>query len=126
MILVFIETNITDASSIIWEKLDETSCAAVADQDCANEDPGCTWNQVETGPNYLIDTAGQYRLTLNYTGGCFNQFYFNVYTNLLVPTVTSQEIFIVQLQERLLLEVYQVDTNIVLMVLIIKLVIHLL
>lgn len=89
----YIQTNITDTSSIIWEKLDETSCAAVADQDCANEDPGCTWNQVETGPNYLIDTAGQYRITLNYTGGCFNQFYFNVYTNLLVPTVTSRDIF---------------------------------
>ncbi len=89
----YIQTNITDTSSIIWEKLDETSCAAVADQDCANEDPGCTWNQVETGPNYLIDTAGQYRLTLNYTGGCFNQFYFNVYTNLLVPTVTSRDIY---------------------------------
>ncbi|MFD1162099.1 T9SS type B sorting domain-containing protein [Hwangdonia seohaensis] len=88
-----IQTNITDTSSIIWERLDETSCAAVANQDCANEDPGCTWNQVATGPNYLIDTAGQYRLTLNYTGGCFNQFYFNVYTNLLVPTVSSRDIF---------------------------------
>lgn len=88
-----IQTNITDTSSIIWEKLDETSCTAVTDQDCANEDSGCTWNQVETGPNYLIDTAGQYRLTLNYTGGCFNQFYFNVYTNLLVPTVTSRDIY---------------------------------
>ena len=88
----FIQTNITDTSSIIWEKLDEGSCTAVANQDCANEDATCTWNQVETGPNYLIDTAGQYRLTLNYTGGCFNQFYFNVYENLLVPTVTSRDI----------------------------------
>ena len=88
----YIQTNITDTSSIIWEKLDESSCTAVTDQDCANEDATCTWNQVETGPNYLIDTAGQYRLTLNYTGGCFNQFYFNVYTNLLVPTVASRDI----------------------------------
>jgi len=88
----YIQTYITDATSIIWEKLDETSCPAVADQDCANEDATCTWNQVETGPDYLVDTAGQYRLTLNYEGGCFNQFYFNVYTNLLVPTVTSRDI----------------------------------
>ena len=88
-----IQTNITDTSSIIWEVLDEGSCTAVTNQDCANEDAGCTWNQVATGPNYLIDTAGQYRLTLNYTGGCFNQFYFNVYTNLLTPTVTSRDIF---------------------------------
>ncbi|MCF7560009.1 T9SS type B sorting domain-containing protein [Sabulilitoribacter multivorans] len=89
----FIQTGITDTTSIIWEKLDESSCAAVANQDCANEDSACTWNQVATGPDFTIDTSGQYRLTLNYTGGCFNQFYFNVYTNLLIPTVTSRDIY---------------------------------
>ncbi|MEL0456119.1 T9SS type B sorting domain-containing protein [Flavobacteriaceae bacterium SZ-1-7] len=89
----YIETGITDTTSMIWEVLDEGSCAAVANEDCANEDPACSWNQVETGPNFLVDTAGQYRLTLNYSGGCFNQFYFNVYTNLLVPTVTSRDIY---------------------------------
>ncbi|WP_299554314.1 T9SS type B sorting domain-containing protein [Seonamhaeicola sp.] len=88
----FIQTGITDTSSMIWERLDEASCPAVTNQDCANEDAACTWNQVATGPDYTIDTAGQYRLTLNYTGGCFNQYYFNVYENLLVPTVTSRDI----------------------------------
>ncbi|GGK31884.1 T9SS C-terminal target domain-containing protein [Yeosuana aromativorans] len=88
----YIQTGITDTTSIIWEKLDESSCSAVVDQDCANEDPGCTWNQVQTGPDFMADTAGQYRLTLNYSGGCFNQFYFNVYTNLLEPTATSKDI----------------------------------
>ena len=88
----FIQTGITDTTSMIWEKLDETSCPAVTNQDCANEDAACTWNQVATGPDYLVDTSGQYRLTLNYEGGCFNQFYFNVYTNLLEPTVTSRDI----------------------------------
>lgn len=87
-----IETNITDTTSIIWEVLDESSCAAVVNQDCANEDPACTWNQVGTGSNFNIETAGQYRITLNYSGGCFNEFYFNVYTNLLIPTVTSRDI----------------------------------
>lgn len=88
----FIQTNITDATSIIWEVLDESSCDAVLNEDCANESDTCTWNQVATGANYTADTAGQYRLTLNYDGGCFNQFYFNVYENLLVPTVTSRDI----------------------------------
>ncbi|WP_445737952.1 T9SS type B sorting domain-containing protein [Mariniflexile sp.] len=87
-----IQTNITDASSIIWEKLDEASCAAVTNNDCANENTACTWNRVQTGPNFLADTSGQYRLTLNYAGGCFNQFYFNVFTNLLTPTATSRDI----------------------------------
>ncbi|MEP1488239.1 MAG: T9SS type B sorting domain-containing protein [Algibacter sp.] len=87
-----IQTGITDTNSIIWERLNEASCTAVANQDCANEDAACTWSQVETGPDYLIDESGQYRLTLNYTGGCFNQFYFNVYENLLIPTATSSDI----------------------------------
>ncbi|MCB4797964.1 T9SS type B sorting domain-containing protein [Neotamlana laminarinivorans] len=88
-----IETGITDTTSIIWEKLDESSCTAVANQDCANEDTSCTWNQVGTGSNFTIDTEGQYRLTLNYDGGCFNRFFFNVYTNVLEPNVTATDIY---------------------------------
>ncbi len=88
----FFQTNITDTSSIIWELLDETSCDAVLNPNCANTSPTCVWNQVETGPNYLVDTAGQYRLTLNYPGGCFEQFYFNVFENLLTPTATARDI----------------------------------
>ncbi|TXE11523.1 T9SS type B sorting domain-containing protein [Seonamhaeicola algicola] len=87
-----IETGITDTSSIIWERLDESSCSAVINQDCANEDASCVWNQVATGPDYTVDTVGQYRLTLNYTGGCFNQYYFNAYENVLVPTANSRDI----------------------------------
>jgi gliding motility-associated-like protein len=87
-----IQTNISDTSSMIWEKLDEASCAVVTNLDCANENAACTWSQIQAGPNFLADTAGQYRLTLNYTGGCFNQFYFNIYENILVPTVSSRDI----------------------------------
>ncbi len=85
-------TNISGASSIIWEVLDESSCDAVIDTDCANEDNSCTWNEVATGPDFLANTAGQYRLTINYSGGCFVQFYFNVYQNLLAPTVIATDI----------------------------------
>ena len=85
-------TNISGVSSIIWEQLDESSCAAVANPDCANESSDCIWNQVGTGPNFTANTAGQFRLTINYDGGCFNQFYFNVYQNLLNPNVTATDI----------------------------------
>jgi gliding motility-associated-like protein len=88
----FIETNISGASSIIWEQLDESSCPAVADPDCANEDDTCAWNQVGIGPDFLADTSGQFRLTINYQGGCFVQFYFNVYQNLLNADVISTDI----------------------------------
>ncbi len=87
-----ITTDIASAVTIIWERLDETSCPPVGNSDCANENSACTWNQVGTGPDYIADTAGQYRLTINYDGGCFNQFYFNVYQNLLDPVVTATDI----------------------------------
>ncbi len=87
-----ITTSISDASSIIWEKLNEGSCAAVTNQNCANENTSCTWTQVASGPSYNANIAGQFRLTLNYTGGCFNRFYFNVYTNALTPTETHKDI----------------------------------
>ncbi|AUP81346.1 T9SS type B sorting domain-containing protein [Flavivirga eckloniae] len=88
----FIDTNITDADSIIWYRLDESSCTAVTNINCPNEDPVCNWGQVGTGPDYLVDSPGQYRLILNYTGGCRNLFYFNVYENELLPTETHSDI----------------------------------
>ena len=87
-----IVTGISDSVSIIWEKLNEASCAAVTEEDCANENTACTWNQVGTGPNFTVDTAGQFRVVINYPGGCFRIFYFNVYQNLLVPTITAKDI----------------------------------
>ncbi|MDR7211318.1 T9SS type B sorting domain-containing protein [Flavobacterium piscis] len=87
-----ITTNISDASSIVWERLDEASCTAVTNQNCANESNSCTWIPVGSGGNYNASIAGQYRLTLNYAGGCFNRFYFNVYTNSLNATEIHEDI----------------------------------
>lgn len=87
-----IQTNISGAESIIWEQLDESSCAAVSNPDCANEDSSCVWNEVATGPDFLANTSGQFRLTINYSGGCFVQFYFNVYQNILDPSVLATDI----------------------------------
>ena len=87
-----IQTNVSDSTSIIWEVLDETSCDAVSDSDCANENPACTWNAIPSESGFVVDTAGQYRITINYPGGCFVQFYFNVYENILNPTVVSSDI----------------------------------
>ena len=87
-----IETGISDATSIIWEQLNEASCDAQIIEECANENPTCTWNQVGTGANYTANTSGQFRLVINYPGGCFSIFYFNVYQNLLNPTATARDI----------------------------------
>ena len=87
-----IETNIASATSINWDRLDESSCDEVVNSDCANESDTCTWNSIQTGPDFVVDEAGQYRLTINFDGGCFRQFYFNVYQNLLEPTVEKEDI----------------------------------
>ena len=88
-----IKTNITEStSSIVWERLDTAICPS-NNKLCPNEDKDCTgWVQVANGPDYAANTAGQYRLTINYTGACFNRFYFNVYENKLNATETHTDI----------------------------------
>ncbi|MBD0831736.1 T9SS type B sorting domain-containing protein [Aestuariibaculum sediminum] len=87
-----IQTGISDAVSINWQKLDEASCDEILVDDCANENEDCTWNTVTTGPDFIADDAGQFRIVINYPGGCFSIFYFNVYQNLLEPTITAKDI----------------------------------
>ncbi|WP_427875666.1 hypothetical protein [Flavobacterium sp. MMS24-S5] len=81
-----IKTGINDSSNIVWERLDTSSCKAVTNENCANESTDCKWIQVSTGHDFTAKDAGQYRLTINYSGSCFNRFYFNVFTNPLAPT----------------------------------------
>lgn len=87
-----IQTNILNATSIIWEKLDETSCAASTIVDCPNTNSSCVWNQVATGPNFDANAAGQYRVQIIFQNGCFRTYYFNVYQNLFTPTEVHQDI----------------------------------
>ncbi|NER14205.1 DUF11 domain-containing protein, partial [Leptobacterium flavescens] len=88
----FIDTDITDATSISWELLDETSCPAVGIDGCANKNQTCTWNQVKAGNDFNVTAAGQYRLVINYQNGCFNRFYFNVTQNVLDPNALTSDI----------------------------------
>ena len=86
-----IQVNIPDADSIVWELLDETSCAA-STPDCANTNNSCTWNVVDTGSDFLASDAGQYRLVINYQNGCFTRFYFNIFKNPLNPQANTRDI----------------------------------
>jgi gliding motility-associated-like protein len=86
-----IATTITGATSISWEQLNTASCAAVVNPNCANENPACTWTVVGTGLNYTANTAGQFRVVINYPGGCSRIFYFNVFQNLLNPIATPRD-----------------------------------
>ncbi|RYJ53300.1 T9SS type B sorting domain-containing protein [Flavobacterium petrolei] len=87
-----INTGITGATSIVWET---TTCATpVGLSDlCANEALSCSWTSAgPNGQSFLANTAGQFRVTINYAGGCFNRYYFNVYQNVLNPTVDKRDI----------------------------------
>ena len=86
-----IEINIPDATSIVWEKLDEDSCLD-AGEDCANKNSACTWNTVDTGFDFLASEPGEYRVVVNYQNGCFTRFYFNIFSNPLDPQYNVRDI----------------------------------
>ena len=77
-----LQVNILDAQSLVWEKLDEGSCTPSGD-DCANKNLTCTWSNEGSGNNYLVSSAGKYRLSVTYQNGCTSRFYFNVFQNTL-------------------------------------------
>ncbi|MGL2992981.1 T9SS type B sorting domain-containing protein [Flavobacterium sp. TSSA_36] len=88
-----IATGITGATSIVWETTTCPPIPANLSDLCANEDTSCTWTSAGlNGPNFVANTAGQFRVTINYEGGCFNRFYFNVYQNTLNFDVTATDI----------------------------------
>ena len=87
-----IQTGISNATSIIWEQLNEVSCVATTDENCPNLNIACTWNQVGTGQNYTVTAGGKYRIRIIYSNGCFVNYYFIVFQNLLTPTETHRDI----------------------------------
>ncbi|MFD2908542.1 T9SS type B sorting domain-containing protein [Flavobacterium ardleyense] len=87
-----IQTNILNATSIIWEKLNEASCAASTIVDCPNTNSSCVWSQVGTGPNFTANVAGQYRVKIVFQNGCFRTYHFNVFQNLFTPTEVHKDI----------------------------------
>ena len=58
----FLQINIPDATSIDWQKLDETSCTS-ADPSCPNKGNSCYAN-VATGNAYTLTDSGAYRLVV--------------------------------------------------------------
>ena len=87
-----IDTKITDAQSIIWERfVSGGSCITVSNSDCANEAAASTcWTQVGTGQDYVANSAGQFRVKIVDKTGTPYIFYFNVYQNTLIPTATTK------------------------------------
>lgn len=87
-----IQLGISDAQSIVWQQLDESSCADSGD-DCANRNLTCTWADLATQDNFTFTDSGKYRVVINYQNGCFSPFYFNVYKNNLNFNHSASDIF---------------------------------
>ena len=86
-----IQLGITDAQSIVWEKLNEGSCTDASD-DCANKNGSCSWSEVDNDDNITLTDSGEYRVVIIYQNGCFSRFYFNVFKNELDVNYTSSDI----------------------------------
>ena len=87
-----IVTNIAGATSIVWEQLNTGSCPAVANPNCANVNSACTWTTLATNPNFTVTGPGQYRVIINFPGGCDRKFYFNASLEFLDPQIDSRDI----------------------------------
>ncbi len=86
-----IQLGITDAQSITWQKLDETSCSA-NDEDCPNRNSQCDWDDVATSNNFTATDSGEYRIQIVYDGGCNSTFYFSIFKNETNITATPSDI----------------------------------
>ncbi len=87
-----ITLNISDAESIVWYKMNEGSCAVPTDG-CPNRSPSCGWTPLAEDNSFVVDAAGEYRVSLQYLNGCVSRFYFSVFQNNLEVQYNVDEIY---------------------------------
>ncbi|MBL4746356.1 MAG: T9SS type B sorting domain-containing protein [Flavobacteriaceae bacterium] len=86
-----IVTNIASANQILWEKLDPLE-EGTSDVNCPNTTITSKWTTIDTTNNFTADTAGEYRLRIVYPGGCFSNYYFNVFKSTVQPIIVNKNI----------------------------------
>ncbi|WP_182859279.1 T9SS type B sorting domain-containing protein [Capnocytophaga canis] len=88
-----LQLNTAGAVSYNWQKRNNCTIPATHPDTCPVRDNyGCTWNTVHTGSSYNVSQGGDYRVEINYAGGCVQVFYFRVTKTELTPTVTTRDI----------------------------------
>lgn len=82
-----IETGLVNPQLIVWEKFTAGgACLNVSNTNCANETSAAScWTSVGTGVDYVVSTAGQFRVRIIDNAGTPYTFYFNAYQNTLDP-----------------------------------------
>lgn len=88
-----LQLNTAGAVSYNWQKRNNCTIPTTHPDTCPVLDNyGCTWNTVHTGSSYNVSQGGDYRVEINYAGGCVQVFYFRVTKTELTPTVTTRDI----------------------------------
>ncbi|MFH6945277.1 T9SS type B sorting domain-containing protein [Flavobacterium sp. FlaQc-50] len=83
-------TGIIGAESIVWQETKDLP--ATPGPDTCPYEGATNWTTVKTGPDYIADRPGVFRLVVNYGNTCIATYYFNVYQNLLDPKADKQDI----------------------------------
>lgn len=87
-----INTGITAPTTVKWQQLNSPS-NPIPNSSCP--DVTGTWVDVTSNtnsPTRNFSNAGQYRLVLEGSGGCFERYYFNIYKETINPTIVNQDI----------------------------------
>ncbi|WP_299434189.1 T9SS type A sorting domain-containing protein [uncultured Aquimarina sp.] len=80
----YLDSGFVNTTSIVWERLDPAACSTVVrDQDCPTLDSTCDpdWVQVATTRDFIVTEAGEYRIRVEFDGGCIQDFYFKIFIN---------------------------------------------
>jgi len=73
-----IKLAIGNAESYVWEKMAATCPGKAVDCPASRPSQASCWSAFGTGAEKQITTAGDYRLTITYAGGCVVTYYFRV------------------------------------------------
>ncbi|MFY7710828.1 hypothetical protein ACOSQB_09405, partial [Tenacibaculum sp. MEBiC07804] len=86
-------TGVISPTTVRWQQL-SSSCSPDPDPSCPNQTAAC-WEDVATDVNATtrsFSEAGQYRLEVTESGGCFERYYFNVFKATITPTIVTDDI----------------------------------
>ena len=73
-----IKLAVANAESYVWEKMAATCAGKSLDCPASRPSQASCWSAFGTGAEKQITTAGDYRLTITYAGGCVVTYYFRV------------------------------------------------
>ncbi|WP_271785009.1 T9SS type A sorting domain-containing protein [Aquimarina algiphila] len=82
-----LEVSFNEGASIVWQKLDDISCAITLENDCPTTDSSCSsgWFDINTGGKFNVKEEGEYRIVITFANRTTNNteiYYFKAENNL--------------------------------------------